>query len=208
MIVTLSTGIAVQLQRVDLTGHLPHTLHEALAAPLAKVGMENAKEGAELLAAVLQEEPRPADPWPDELHLHLQMAQNADAQLLLRGCAEPTLTDLLALYGGDLREPDLGLGADFALLLEAVRGLSGLANPTPKTLGEARLFLRELGSALDGMGKRYGCRPSDLIGFPADALARERLALDLGVYYWVRGEEGKDEWWRKAQTEKGPKRRE
>ncbi|MFB9991222.1 hypothetical protein ACFFLM_04395 [Deinococcus oregonensis] len=206
MNITLSTGIEVQLQRVDLTGHLPLTLHEALSEPLALVGMQNAKEGSELLGGILNEEGRPEDPWPEELQAQMQAVRTADARLLVRGCVSPALPELLALYGGDLREADLGLGLDFALLLAAVKQLSGLRQSSPEALTEARLFLKELGSALDSMGKRYGCRPSELIGFPSEALERERLALDLGVYYWARGEDGKDEWWRKTKENVKPRR--
>ncbi len=40
---------------------------------------------------------------------------------------------------------------------------------------------------LDGMAKRYGKRPSDLVR-PGAVEGHERLDLDLGVYFYAMGE--------------------
>lgn len=45
------------------------------------------------------------------------------------------------------------------------------------------------------MGKRYGKTPAELLANPP-----EDLALIIGVYYYARGEEAKDEWYRKARS--------
>lgn len=199
--VTLSTGIVVELAPVDVGGQQPATLHEALTSALARIGMQNAAEGAALLREIVPAAPRDPDHWPDGAAVQLRAARAAEVSLLRRACVSPTLAELLATYGGDEADADLGLGPDYALLLDAVRTLSGLTAQAPADLDDARLFLSEWGSGLDGMARRYGQRPSDLMPFPAGALERERLALDLGVYYWARGEDGKDEWWRSIKKE-------
>ncbi len=41
------------------------------------------------------------------------------------------------------------------------------------------------------MGKRYGRTPAQLLSDSPD-----ELALNIGVYYYSRGEEARDEWYR------------
>ena len=45
------------------------------------------------------------------------------------------------------------------------------------------------------MGKQYGKTPAELLRLPP-----EDLDLILGVYYFSRGQEAKDEWWRKMKS--------
>lgn len=207
MEITLSTGIVVTLRPVDISGDAPLTLREALGSALAQAGAKHAGVGA----AQLQEQIKRDDPWaerrPEEqssAELIVQAERHLRVALLRRGCVHPSLDDLLAVYGGTEDQDDLGLGPDFTLLSEAIRGLSGL-DAGRGTPDEGEVFLREWGVTLDAMGKRYGRRPSDFAGFAPGARERDRLSLDLGVYYWARGEDSLDEAYRKweARQKKG-----
>lgn len=55
---------------------------------------------------------------------------------------------------------------------------------------------------LDSLSKRYAKRPSEFVPFPEGTTERERLAYDIGIYYWARGEDAKDEWWRRVKPSK------
>ena len=52
--------------------------------------------------------------------------------------------------------------------------------------------------SLDAVAKRYARTPTELLALPI-----EELDLILGVYYYARGEEAKDEWYRKLKQPKG-----
>lgn len=209
--VTLSTGITVQVQLVDLSADSPLTLREALQSAYARVGAKHAGSAAKHLehqlvieAAAQQRTHKPRTEAPEPHEEQLAALRSLDAALLRRGCVRPTLDELLAAYGGDPSAPDLGLGSDYSTLVSAIRERSGLREPDDAELTLAGVFLREWAVTLDSMGKRYGRRPSDFAGFQPGAPERERLALDLGVYYWARGEDSLDEAWRKGQEQLQP----
>lgn len=197
---TLSTGIVVTLCPVDISADVPLTMREALTSALAQVGARYAKAGGDQLQEQIKLDDPRAERRPEEasgVEMVLQAERRLRLALLRRGCLRPPLPELLALYGGGLEHDDLGLGPDFALLSDAIRSLSGLVTAAADDRDESEVFLREWGVTLDGLGKRYGRRPSDFAGFAPGALERDRLALDLGVYYWARGEDSLDEAYRK-----------
>lgn len=175
-------------------GH-PLTLRDAMGSAHAMAGATHAKAAGQRLARQLGAEHQPRVAEPESGELLLRAGRDLEVALLRRGCASPTLGELMALHGGTLDDDDLGLGAGFGLLTRAIRDLSGLHEPAELELDGARLFLAEWGVTLDAMGKRYGLRPSAFL--PGELPERERLALDLGVYYWARGEDALDEAWRR-----------
>lgn len=200
MILTLQTGIQVTLRPVDLDARTPLTLRDAMAAAYAQVGAQHAKAAGERLARQLgpDHKPRPAD--SDAAGSLLRAGRDLEVSLLRRALVQPTLPDLMAAYGGSEDDADLGLGPDYATLMQAVRTLSDLSEPAPAELERAGVFLREWAPTLDAMSKRYGMRPSAYLP-DTNLPERDRLALDLGVYYWSRGEDALDEAWRRREED-------
>lgn len=175
-------------------GH-PLTLRDAMGSAHAMAGATHAQAAGRHLAHQLGAEHHPRPVKAESGELLLRAGRDLEVALLRRGCLHPPLDELMALHGGTLDDDDLGLGAGFGLLTRAIRELSGLHEPSETDLQGARLFLGEWGVTLDAMGKRYGLRPSAFL--PGDLPERERLGLDLGVYYWARGEDALDEAWRR-----------
>ncbi|MBZ9753174.1 hypothetical protein K7W42_20265 [Deinococcus sp. HMF7604] len=195
MILSLLTGMQVEVRGVDLHVGAPLSLRDAMTSPLALAGARHAKEAGERLARQMgpDHNPRPQD--EESAEALLRAGRELEVSLLRRGLVSPPLADLLALYGGHESEPDLGLGPDFASLSAAIRELSGVLVADDEALERAAVFLREWAVTLDGLGKRYSLRPSAFMA--GDVLERDRFALDLGVYYWARGEDALDEAWRR-----------
>lgn len=197
MILSLQTGIQVTLRAVDLDARMPLTLRDAMGNAYAQAGAAHAQAAGRHLAHQMGPDHQPRPDQSDETRSLLAAGRTLDISLLRRGLVTPTLPDLLAMYGGDEREPDLGLGSDYGTLTDALRTLSGLRVPSAEDLALATVFLREWGVTLDAMGKRYGVRPSSCLPAGADIPERDRVGLDLGIYYWARGEDALDEAWRK-----------
>lgn len=158
--VTLSTGMAVRLRKVDLTAMQSATSRDLIMGAYAQAGRDHAEAAGEFLRRVMKEQESNPAAVPDELmkfpDLLLGQTRASDLALLRAACVEPTLDGLIELYQGDAALPDLGLGPDYSLLLAYVRQHSRLIPPDAREVAQATTFPDGAGrdAPRDGQGLR------------------------------------------------------
>lgn len=96
--VTLSTGLEVHIRRVDL-----NAVTMAATRDLAADSTEEALQSIK-----------------DSIGQKIGIALDIQRRLLRASLIQPTLPELLALYGGSEEADDLGLGCDLATLNQAI----------------------------------------------------------------------------------------
>lgn len=105
--VTLSTGVTVHVRKID-----KNAITMAAARDLA--AQAGAIEGIQELANLGENETPQFT--PDQLGMMLDIRRRT----LRAALVQPTLPDLMALYGGREDDADLGLGPDLTTLEEAI----------------------------------------------------------------------------------------
>ncbi|MFB9991221.1 hypothetical protein ACFFLM_04390 [Deinococcus oregonensis] len=96
--VTLGTGIEVHIRKLDMDVITQAAARDAVASGLLTIDEANTANVGEQLGLAIEVKTR----------------------VLKASLVQPTLTELVEIYGGTMDEADFGLGNDMSLILEAV----------------------------------------------------------------------------------------
>lgn len=131
------TGLPVVIRKVDYDVITLDCTKTVLSGP----AMREAAQGWAAQAAEEMKDPsqpaRPRGELPAEVGLEIQ--RQAELALLRSALLRPTLDELVTIYGGDMKSPDLGLGPDFSYLAGEVDTFSK-PRPSEEEVEAAKTF--------------------------------------------------------------------
>lgn len=131
------TGLPVLIRKVDYDVITLDCTKTVLSSPAMRAVAQGWAEEAGKEMQQPGEQSRPRGELPPEMGLEIQ--RQSELALLRSALLRPTLDELVALYGGDMQTPDLGLGPDFSYLAGEVDDFSK-PKPAPEQLEAARTF--------------------------------------------------------------------
>jgi hypothetical protein len=135
-----ASGLEVRIRKVD-AGHIGTASAQGfLLGGMSQAGAANAREGGAALQSLMATDGRAEDMDPQTAGLLLEIAEYTNQQLLKAALVRPSFPELLALFESDGSGPDLGLGPDYTVLLNAVREHSGVKPVLPAETAAAKTF--------------------------------------------------------------------